>query len=60
VSRIIRHFLRDVKGATAIEYGLIAALISVGVAGFVQPLSEMIVAMYTMAADAVTDASPDP
>jgi pilus assembly protein Flp/PilA len=60
VLRIIRHFLRDVKGATAIEYGLIAALVSVGVAGFIQPLSDLVVTMYTMAADAVTDASPDP
>ena len=58
--RIIRHFLRDVKGATAIEYGLIAALVSVGVAGFILPLSDLVVTMYTMAADAVTDASPDP
>lgn len=29
----IRHFLRDEQGATAIEYGLIAALVSVAAIG---------------------------
>lgn len=60
MSTIVGRFLRDERGATAIEYGLIAAIVSVGVVGFVQPLSEMVVAMYTLAVDAVTSASPDP
>jgi pilus assembly protein Flp/PilA len=31
VKNVFREFLRDERGATAIEYGLIAALISVGI-----------------------------
>jgi pilus assembly protein Flp/PilA len=35
VQRLIRQFLRDESGATAIEYGLIAALIAVVIIGAV-------------------------
>jgi pilus assembly protein Flp/PilA len=35
VQRLIRSFLRDECGATAIEYGLIAALIAVVIIGAV-------------------------
>ncbi len=35
VQRLIRSFLRDESGATAIEYGLIAALIAVVIIGAV-------------------------
>jgi pilus assembly protein Flp/PilA len=57
VANIIGEFLRDETGATAVEYGLIAGILSIGIAGFVQPLSDAIVLMYTLAADAVTNAS---
>ncbi|WP_313194702.1 Flp family type IVb pilin [Shinella zoogloeoides] len=30
IARLVRSFLSDEKGATAVEYGLLAALISVG------------------------------
>ncbi len=30
VTRLLKSFLADEKGATAVEYGLLAALISVG------------------------------
>jgi pilus assembly protein Flp/PilA len=33
---LVLHFLRDDSGATAIEYGLIAALIAVVIIGAVQ------------------------
>jgi pilus assembly protein Flp/PilA len=33
-----RHFLRDEQGATAIEYGLIAALVSVAAIGALSAL----------------------
>jgi pilus assembly protein Flp/PilA len=33
MSKFVTRFLRDESGATAIEYGLIAALISVAIAG---------------------------
>ncbi|NBB83709.1 MAG: Flp family type IVb pilin [Alphaproteobacteria bacterium] len=35
----IRSFLRDESGATAIEYGLIAALIAVAIIGALSTLS---------------------
>jgi pilus assembly protein Flp/PilA len=38
VGRVIRKFLRDENGATAIEYGLIAAGISVAIIVAVQTL----------------------
>ncbi len=36
--RVVRAFLADIRGATAIEYGLIAALISVALIGGAQVL----------------------
>lgn len=57
---IVGTFLWDDKGATAIEYGLIAGILSIGVVGFIDPLSDAVVYMFTLAADAVTEASPDP
>ena len=35
MTNLIQHFLRDEDGATAIEYGLIAALIAVVIIGAV-------------------------
>ena len=57
MAKIIGQFLRDERGATAVEYGLIAGILCIGVAGFVQPMSEVIVLMYTMAVDGVTAAA---
>jgi pilus assembly protein Flp/PilA len=36
MKNLVLHFLRDDSGATAIEYGLIAALIAVVIIGAVQ------------------------
>lgn len=36
----MRKFFKNVSGATAIEYGLIAALIAVGIIGAVSTLGE--------------------
>ena len=38
MSKIIKNFLNDEEGATAIEYGLIAGLISVAIAVTVKTL----------------------
>jgi pilus assembly protein Flp/PilA len=38
MSKLIRRFLRDASGATAIEYGLIAAGISVAIIAVVNTL----------------------
>ena len=41
------HFAKDESGATAIEYGLIAAGISVAIIGAVQTLGKNLVATFT-------------
>ena len=38
----MRKFLKDESGATAVEYGLIVAVITVGISGFVFALGENI------------------
>jgi pilus assembly protein Flp/PilA len=43
---IIRKFLRDENGATAIEYGLIAAGISVAIISVVQGLGGKLVTTF--------------
>jgi pilus assembly protein Flp/PilA len=39
---VCSHFLRDESGATAIEYGLIAAGIAVAILGAINALSESV------------------
>ena len=48
---LIKGFLVDDSGATAIEYGLIAALISVSILVTLVGLSEQLVAMYNFTWD---------
>jgi pilus assembly protein Flp/PilA len=43
----IMHFFRDEQGATAIEYGLIAAGISVAIIAVVQSLGTSLNATFT-------------
>jgi pilus assembly protein Flp/PilA len=43
----ILHFLRDESGATAIEYGLIAAGISVAIIAVVQGLGAKLTTVFT-------------
>jgi len=38
VKQVLRRFARDTRGTTAIEYGLIAALIAIGAIGGMQAL----------------------
>jgi pilus assembly protein Flp/PilA len=42
----IRSFLKDESGATAIEYGLIAALIAVAIIGALSALSDDLVGIF--------------
>jgi len=44
---ILKSFLRDESGATAIEYGLIAAGISVAIVVVVQGLGSKLVTTFT-------------
>ena len=49
--KTIRNFLRNTRGATAIEYGLIAALIAVaGIAAF-QAVGTSVTGTFNNAAD---------
>jgi pilus assembly protein Flp/PilA len=45
-----RKFFQDESGATAIEYGLIASLVSVGMLVGLTDLSNAVVATYNMIA----------
>ncbi len=49
----IRKMLKDTKGATAIEYGLIAAGISVAIIAVVQGLGSKLVTTFTSVKDAL-------
>ena len=44
---LVTRFLKDESGATAIEYGLIAALIAVGIIGAAKVLGTQISATFT-------------
>ncbi len=50
---VISKFLRDDKGATAVEYGLIAALISVAIIVILGALGVNLVGTFTHVADSV-------
>ncbi len=50
---IISKFIHDDKGATAVEYGLIAALISVAVIVILGALGTNLVGTFTSVADSV-------
>lgn len=50
---LFRGFLRDQKGATAIEYGLIAALIAVAAISAMQTLGSNVSASFSKAATAL-------
>lgn len=46
MSAYLKRFLQDERGATAIEYGLIAALISVAVIGILSQLGGSLEATF--------------
>jgi pilus assembly protein Flp/PilA len=48
VMKVIRRFIRDEKGATAVEYGLIIALVSLAAGGLIASLGEIVQDMYQM------------
>lgn len=47
----LRSFLADESGATAIEYGLIAALVSVAIIGILGTLGDNLLATFTEISD---------
>ncbi len=44
---LVKHFLHDESGATAIEYGLIAGLVSVAAIGALTLMGSSLDAMFT-------------
>ena len=47
ITRFIQKFVRDEEGVTAIEYGLIAALIAVVIIASVKIVGSSLVAVFT-------------
>jgi pilus assembly protein Flp/PilA len=48
---MIKNFVRDESGATAIEYGLIAALVAVAIIGALTILGEELTNIFQFVAD---------
>ena len=57
--KTLREFLKDESGATAIEYGLIAALVSVAAIGALQAMGTSLNTMFT-AVSTTLDAAVNP
>ncbi|MBA5723928.1 Flp family type IVb pilin [Candidatus Liberibacter sp.] len=55
---VLRDFLKDESGATAIEYGLIAALIAIAIIVGATTLGQSIAAKFNKIANAVGNAGP--
>jgi pilus assembly protein Flp/PilA len=55
---LVTRFLKDESGATAIEYGLIAAGISVAIIATVQALGTQLNTTFTFIKDELAKASP--
>ncbi|SDP85801.1 pilus assembly protein Flp/PilA [Phyllobacterium sp. YR620] len=57
MSNLFARFLKDESGATAIEYGLIAALISVGIIAGVRSLGSSLSSTFNTLGTTMTDAA---
>lgn len=55
--RTIRDFLQNDEGATAIEYGLIAALVSVAIIGILGTLGGNLLATFQTVSDSLATAN---
>ena len=55
--KFINKLLRDEQGATAIEYGLIAALIAVAAITAMQALGNELTTTFTTVSDTMSDAN---
>ncbi len=56
---LFKKFAADESGATAIEYGLIAALVSVVIIGALQIIGPQLQTTFGTIGDALTDANAD-
>jgi pilus assembly protein Flp/PilA len=57
VTTLIRRFIRDERGATAVEYGLLAALVSLAAGSVVALLGDTVQLIYQFMVDNVVAAS---
>ncbi|AQS62928.1 hypothetical protein AGRHK599_LOCUS2821 [Rhizobium rhizogenes] len=57
MTKIFARFLKDESGATAIEYGLIAALISVAIVGGATTIGSQIKLLFENIGSEMTDAT---
>ena len=57
MSKSLRSFAKDESGATAIEYGLIAALISVAAIAALTSVGSTLTGMFTTVASALNSAT---
>jgi len=57
--RLLRRFLTDERGATAIEYGLIAALIAVGTIGAFTAFGDGLSGLFNFVRDRAVGALTD-
>ncbi len=57
MKNLVKHFAKDESGATAIEYGLIAAGISVAIIAVVQGLGTQLKTTFTSVTTALSTAS---
>lgn len=56
MTKLVARFAKDESGATAIEYGLIAALISVGLIAILTTVGGDLVAIFTAVSAALQGA----
>jgi pilus assembly protein Flp/PilA len=56
VTKLMQRFFREDDGATAIEYGLIAALIAVAIVAVLLALGPQLQAVFTKVTDTLTNA----
>ena len=59
-AKTLCEILKDESGATAIEYGLIAGLVSVAAIGALTTMGETLEAMFDYVATSLTGAMPAP
>jgi pilus assembly protein Flp/PilA len=57
VLRVIFEFLADDSGATAVEYGLIAALVAVAAGGVISVLGQIVELVYNFVLSGVLSAA---
>ncbi|WP_435641190.1 Flp family type IVb pilin [Micavibrio aeruginosavorus] len=59
IKAIKEAYVKDIKGATAIEYGLIAGGISLAIVASVFAFGDDLAALFSSIADAMAEASAD-